>query len=271
MPGTVDPSTLDSFIALGDSFTEGLHDELGPDGRHRGWADRVAEGLATANGRVRYANLAIRGRLLDQVVAEQVPLALAQKPALVAFHAGGNDALRPNTDLTRLFATYDQAVAKLRESGAQVLLFTAVGPPNAPGDRQARGTARLHSKFAAFNTCARRTADRYDCLLADVAVPALLDRRLWHEDRLHLTPEGHARVAGAVLETLGVRDEAAPVGWWRESLPSRMASGRVEDLASDLQWARTFLVPWIGRRLRGVSSGDAILPKRAEMVEITAR
>ena len=57
------------FVALGDSFTEGLMDEVGPDGRHRGWADRVAEALAArasaegADG-IEYANLAVRGRLV---------------------------------------------------------------------------------------------------------------------------------------------------------------------------------------------------------------
>ena len=68
--------------ALGDSFTEGLMDEVGPDGRHRGWADRVAQALAEraradgADG-IEYANLAVRGRLVRQVVAEQVPAAVA--------------------------------------------------------------------------------------------------------------------------------------------------------------------------------------------------
>ena len=69
-----------TFVALGDSFTEGLEDDLGPAGRHLGWADRVAAALATREGGLRYANLAVRGRLLDQVVAEQVPAALALRP-----------------------------------------------------------------------------------------------------------------------------------------------------------------------------------------------
>ena len=37
--------TVGSFIALGDSFTEGL-DDWRPDGTPRGWADRVAENLS---------------------------------------------------------------------------------------------------------------------------------------------------------------------------------------------------------------------------------
>ncbi|GLY18400.1 SGNH hydrolase [Kineosporia sp. NBRC 101677] len=268
-----DASTLDTFVALGDSFTEGLHDELGPDGRHRGWADRVAEGLATANGRVRYANLAIRGRLLDQVIAEQVPVAMALKPALVSFHAGANDILRPGVDVPRLLGKYEETVARLRENGSQVLLFTVGGTPRDTSRSPRR--SRLDGPFAAFSTCARRVADRYGCVLADIGdVQVLRDRRLWHEDRLHLTPEGHARIAAAVMESLGLDDPAllaGDTGWWREPLPAKVAAGRVNDLAGDLRWARTFLLPWVGRRLRGVSSGDALLPKRPDLVEITAR
>ncbi|GAA2905465.1 hypothetical protein GCM10020220_113400 [Nonomuraea rubra] len=77
-----------SFVALGDSFTEGLNDP-GPDGHYRGWADRVAERLAADDPSFRYANLAVRGKLLDQIVAEQVPLAVDMAPDLISFCAGG--------------------------------------------------------------------------------------------------------------------------------------------------------------------------------------
>ena len=77
-----------TFVALGDSFTEGLEDDLGPDGRHLGWADRVAAALATHEGGLRYANLAVRGKLLDEVVDAQLPVALELGADLVSFHAG---------------------------------------------------------------------------------------------------------------------------------------------------------------------------------------
>ena len=54
---------VNSFVALGDSFTEGLNDVL-PDGTMGGWADRFATLLAQhQSDGVRYANLAVRGRL----------------------------------------------------------------------------------------------------------------------------------------------------------------------------------------------------------------
>ena len=88
-----------SFVAVGDSFTEGMNDAY-PDGSYRGWADLVATRLAAEAGPdFGYANLAIRGRLFPGVVAEQVPAALAMKPDLVSFAAGGNDVLRRTCDV----------------------------------------------------------------------------------------------------------------------------------------------------------------------------
>jgi lysophospholipase L1-like esterase len=262
-----------SFVALGDSFTEGLEDDLGPDGRHRGWADRVAAALAVVHGRIDYANLAVRGRLLDQVVAEQVPVALVLAPSLISFHAGPNDLLRPRVELSAVLDRYEDAVAGLRASGADVLLFTMTGPPGSTS----RASAALTRRFTLFNRRVRLVAAQQGALLADLgSVPALWDRRLWFEDRLHLLPAGHARVAAAVLEQLGVVDPVllgGPVGWWREPLPARIDTGvaaRGADLLSDVRWFRKHLVPWIGRRLRGISSGDLVAAKQAELVEVRA-
>jgi hypothetical protein len=79
-----------SFVAIGDSFTEGLND-ASPGGAFRGWADRLAGLLAVEYPGLRYANLAVRGKLLRQIVAEQVPTAAAMSAGLVsvAGHAGG--------------------------------------------------------------------------------------------------------------------------------------------------------------------------------------
>jgi lysophospholipase L1-like esterase len=266
----LDRGGLDSFVALGDSFTEGLEDERGPDGRHRGWADRVAAALATSNGRVRYANLAVRGRLLDQVIAEQVPAAIVLAPSLISFHAGPNDVLRPRVDLPALLIRYEAAVEELRATGAQVLLFTVTGRAGT-----GRTAELLATRFGAFNAAAREIADRHGCLLVDIAsAPTLQDRRLWHEDRLHLAPEGHARVAAAVLETLGFNEPellAGALGWWREPLPAVAARGivgRGADLLADLRWVRRYLLPWVGRRLRGVSSGDLLTAKQLGLVDV---
>ena len=99
-----------SFVAMGDSFTEGLDDPY-PDGTYRGWADLVAARLAVESGPdFGYANLAIRGKLLDQVIDEQLEPTLAMQPDLVSFAAGGNDVLRPRVDPHALVDRFEPMV-----------------------------------------------------------------------------------------------------------------------------------------------------------------
>ena len=261
MPPVGSIAALGSFVALGDSFTEGVGD-LYPDGTCRGWADRFAGQLAAVSPGLRYANLAIRGKVLRQVVEEQVPAALELAPSLVSIAAGGNDLLRPTADPDALAATFAEAVAALRASGAQVLLFTGFDPGGFPLIRLIRG------KTAAFNAQLREIASRYDCLHVDLwSLRVLADPREWCADRLHLAPDGHRRVALRACEVAGV-----PVTEdWREALPPHPAGAPRWLLARsrDLQWARTYAAPWLQRRLRGVSSGDGMTPKRPDLLPVT--
>lgn len=258
------------FVALGDSFTEGLHDEVGPGGRHLGWADRVAAALARQHPGLAYANLAVRGRLLEQVIDEQVGPSLRLAPDLVSFHAGGNDVLRPGVEVAALAGAYDRAVGTLRTTGAEVVLFTVLESVGRSGPL----ARRLSAHIARFNAeVVRPAAVRHGAHLVDVGgCAALHDARLWHEDRLHLAPAGHRRIAAAVLETLGVPDPDAAgrdPGWWAQPLPVPASAGPVTRGLADLRWTRRHLAPWVLRRVRGVSSGDALSPKRADLAQVT--
>nr|BFE78925.1 hypothetical protein GCM10020093_015260 [Planobispora longispora] len=101
---------ITSYVALGDSFTEGLNDHISGD-RYRGWADRLAERLAADAPELRYANLAVRGRLIRQILDEQVPQAEELAPDLISLCAGGNDILRPGGDPDAIAGLLDTAVA----------------------------------------------------------------------------------------------------------------------------------------------------------------
>ncbi len=253
---------IGSFIALGDSFTEGLADAR-RGGGYRGWADRFAEHLAARNPGLRYANLALRGKLLGEVVGEQLPVAAAMAPELVSIAAGGNDLLRPGADPDRLADVFDGAVAELRAAGSEVLMFTGFDPRTFPILRWIRG------RVAIYNMHLRAIADRHGCALVDLwSMPVLCDRRSWSDDRLHLTAEGHRRVALRACEAVGVPPDAD----WREPLPMLAAAPRLAAagwLAArqvDARWARRYAAPWVQRRLRGASSGDGLQPKRTELL-----
>jgi hypothetical protein len=195
------------------------------------------------------------------VLAEQLPVALALAPDLVTFHAGPNDVLRPGVDLPALLGRYEAAVEQLVATGARVVLFTSLTRAGGSG----RLADRLEARFLGFSAGIRVIAARLGCVLVDdEAVTALADRRFWAVDRLHLNALGHARVAANVLAHLGVADEAVlggPPGWWAVPLPPPDPVTRREALATDAEWLRAHVVPWIGRRVRGVSSGDGRDPK----------
>ncbi|MER8187830.1 SGNH/GDSL hydrolase family protein [Kitasatospora sp. NPDC094015] len=251
---------LHSYVALGDSFTEGLNDP-GPDGHFAGWADRLAGMLADRQpgGGFRYANLAVRGRLLDQIVAEQVPQVHRIRPDLVTFCAGGNDILRPGSDPDEVAERFERAVVELGRSAGTVLVCTGFDTRDVPVLRHLRG------KIATYNAHLRAIADRNDCVVADLwSLRSVHDRRAWSDDRLHLSPEGHQRVAllaARALRLSGAGDPEAP--WPTVAVPTPAELRR-----ENLQWARSFLIPWVGRRLRGESSGDNVEAKRPDLLPL---
>ena len=250
------------YVAVGDSFTEGLAD---PDphspGAYRGWADRLAEHLdaaARAGGGpgVEYANLAVRGRLLEAILAEQLPVALSSGADLVSIAAGGNDLLRPRADVDALAASMDAAVGSLRATGADVLLVAGFDPRSLPVVRLTRG------RVAAYNLQLWATARRHGAAVLDLwSLRALYDLRMWAPDRIHLSAEGHRRVALAALSALHGGPEGSAEEW-AQPLPAGVARSRLASAREDAAWARTHLAPWVQRRLTGRSSGDAVEPKR---------
>ncbi|WP_341393844.1 SGNH/GDSL hydrolase family protein [Arthrobacter sp. G119Y2] len=241
------------YVAMGDSFTEGIGDP-NPDspGGHRGWADRVAEELARERDGFAYANLAIRGRLLDQIISEQLQPALDLKPDLVTICAGGNDVIRPGGDPDKLAEKMDAAIARLAGSGATVVLFTGPDLGTTPVLGSVRG------RVAVYNENLRTIAARHDIVIADMwALRELSAREMWAPDRLHFSPLGHHTIAAMVLDTLAVPHTLEPLE--PKPLPAKSwRTARTEDLT----WAREYFMPWVVRRVRHRSSGDGIAAKR---------
>ena len=266
-PIPAEPTTWQRYVAVGDSFTEGMCDDdpdLARDGEFAGWADRLAAHLsevARADGvDFGYANLAVRGRKLADVVGPQLEHALALQPDLVSLVGGGNDILRPRADLDALAAQLEEAVVRIRATGADVLLATPVDPADAPLVKATRGRAAVHT--ANIWSIARR----HDAHVIDQwGLMALRDWRMWSEDRIHMTSEGHRRVALAALEALGRPSEELD---WATPLEPAPPLSRRDALAANAQWAREYVGPWVHRRLTGRSSGDHRQAKRPEVTPV---
>jgi lysophospholipase L1-like esterase len=247
------------YVALGDSFTEGVGDPdpARPNGL-RGWADRVAEHLARETEDFGYANLAIRGRKLPAIIADQLEPALAMAPDLVTIHGGGNDVLRPRVDLDGLATAYDDAIGRLCATGAKVVMFTIVDPGNSGIYAAVRG------RMAIFNEWVREIAEKHDATIVDMWRMRLPDLpRHMDPDRMHLNSAGHQYMAMQVLDALGV---AHPL----ERIPVEplAALRRREQLRENARWTREFLGPWVHRRVTGRSSGDGLTPKHPTLERI---
>lgn len=252
-------TAFSSYVAIGDSFTEGMGDEL-PTGEVRGWADLVAIGLASAASRpFRYANLAIRGRLLEPIVIEQLDAALALGPDLVSVNGGGNDILRPRFGVDSVADRLLDAVGRAAEAGAHVVLASGANP----------------SQHLPLGRLIERRGDR----LADAVRERLPEHGVtfvdnwndeeltrlpyWSVDKLHLGPRGHARVAGNVLAALGIAQSEA--GHDTDHDTDQDTDERRPGTA---RYWREYVLPWIGRRVTGRSSGDGRKPKSATLAVV---
>ena len=253
------PHPFSRYVALGDSFTEGVGDPdpTRPNGV-RGWADWVAEVLAADTPGFGYANLAIRGRKLLPILDSQVEPALALEPDLVSIYAGANDILRPQVDVDGLVAAYDGALARLAATGARLVVFTAFDPGGSATYRLLRG------RFALYNELVREAADRHGATVVDFwRMREYRHWGYWDQDRMHLGPAGHQRMAVAVLDALGVEHDLAIPD------PREVAVlGRRARLAQDAEWIRTSAAPWVHRRLTGRSSGDGLDPRYPALTQI---
>lgn len=243
------------YVALGDSFTEGIGDpEPAVPGGNRGWADRTAEVLSSQSDDFAYANLAVRGKLIQQIIDEQVEPALELRPDLITISAGGNDVIRPGTDPDDIAGRFEYAIERLSSDRATIVLLTGVDVGFSPVFRRLRG------KVAIYNENIRTIATKYDCIVADQwALTDIQDQRMWAPDRLHLNALGHHTVARMVLAALNVENDLEP------SQPEPLITGTWRQARTDdLTWAREYLVPWVVRRIRHQSSGDYITAKRPD-------
>lgn len=256
----------DSFVAIGDSFTEGMTDALedgSDDPLYVGWADRLAMELSrrriAANLEpLKYANLAVRGKLIGQVNREQLDAAIAMKPALMSIIAGGNDMIRPGSSADKVAALLEEMVVKVRSQGIEVLLCAHYAPRHSPVLGLARPTVAI------FNSNLWSIARRHGCYVMDQwGLRSLNDTSILAPDRLHLTGEGHQIMMNAALEALG-----QPVVDADYQAPAPVGKDRFA-ASENVTWVKDHLWPWVKRHSRGRSSGDGRSPKYPQLVPVT--
>lgn len=244
------------YVAIGDSQTEGLWDGDDSNGL-TGFADRLAMIIDSHQPGVEYANLAVRGRRILDLLVEQLPLALAMQPDLITVCIGMNDVTRPGPFFDRALADLDTLHKKLAESGATVVTTTF------PDLAQILPVGRvIAARVERINDDIRTAADRHGFKLVDLYnAPSMLDPEIWSPDRVHGSTKGHILFAAAAAEALGLpgssRDWAQADGVRHPSLRSRAHS--------QLLWTQNMFMPWLWRHVRGKSEGDGRRPKRPRL------
>ncbi len=247
------------YIALGDSFTEGVGDVSNrrPNGV-RGWADRVAEGLASDCPGWEYANLAIRSKRLRHIIAEQLEAAVAMEPTLITLYAGGTDVMDFGTKIADILTDYEFLVDRLAQTGATLVLFTGYDVEVSPA------LGPLRRKNHAYNDGVRAIAARYGAVLVDYATfAAYVHPRLWASDRLHMSKAGHKYLAARVLEQLDVPHEIA-----FKHKPKPAARGTAEWVRDQYLWMNDWVLPMFARKLRGTTLGDELAPRWPQPVRV---
>ena len=244
------------YVAIGDSQTEGLWDGDDTVGL-RGFADRLADLVDAHDPGLTYANLAVRGRRIRDLLDDQLPQALAMKPDLVTVCIGMNDVTRPGPYFGHALAELEDLYAQLALSGATVVTTTF------PDLAQIIPIGRiLAARVLRINDEIRRATDWYGFRLVDLYdAPSMGHPDTWSTDRVHGSPKGHALFAAAAAEALelpGSNHDWAEIGGpVRQSLRSQAYSQAL--------WTQNMLMPWLWRHVRGRSAGDGRMPRRPRL------
>ena len=251
------------YVAIGDSQTEGLWDGDDVIGLI-GFADRFAAMVDSVYPGLQYANLAIRGTLVADVLSKQVPPALAMRPDLITVCAGMNDVIQPGRKFGRALADLETLYAALAESGATVVTTTF------PNVAQLIPLGRIVSpRIARINRTIRSAADRYGFALVDLYTAASIsDPEMWTIDRFHASTQGHILFAAAAAEAINLPGSNHD---WAEPRVIPMRRSLAASAYEQLRWTQDLFMPWFWRRLRGYSSAHGRVPKRPQLQYLDSR
>ncbi|TPG33766.1 SGNH/GDSL hydrolase family protein [Mycolicibacterium hodleri] len=250
------------YVALGDSQTEGLWDGDDTSGV-AGFADRLAARLDERHTGVLYANLAVRGRRIRDVLESQLPAAVAMRPDLITSCIGMNDVTRPGKSFAKALEDIDLLHDRLAETGATVVTTTF------PDLEKILPVGRvLGTRVVRINAVIRAAAARHGFRLVDLYVAESMgDPDVWSSDRVHGSPAGHTLFAAAAAEALELPGSNHD---WAISNPAAVAPDFRSRMYSQALWTQNLLMPYLWRHVRGLSSGNGRDPKRPRLQPVVS-
>jgi lysophospholipase L1-like esterase len=189
------------FVAIGDSFTEGVGDSV--DGFARlGAVDRLAAALRQSNPDLRYTNLAQRGLVVTEIREQQLETTLRLEPDLVSVVAGANDIMTGRFSADRWEEEFRTLYVALTQIGATVIAANLPAFPILRTLKEPLQT-RVMNNVTRGNGIIERLAAQYQVILVDSwTVSQQTDREDWSEDGVHLNSRGYFKFAEEVLGIL---------------------------------------------------------------------
>ena len=201
----------------------------------------------------KYANLAIRGANIRAIMGSQLERALLLKPDLVSVMAGQNDFFCKAEDLPELERVFREGIQKLLDAGCQVIVSNTINPIHLVVFRR---LARLASTMTEM---IERVAKQLNVPIHDVhRIDSLSDIRYWAEDMVHFSGPGHIKVANKAADILQLRFRQSEFDDCEIWIPKR-------GLIGTSRWVVVHVIPFMVRRMRGVTSGDGLEPKLPEL------
>jgi len=225
------------IVSLGDSVTVGIGDRPTAHG-DLGWAAHLARSLRSDH----FINVSRVGARARDVLAEQLPIALRQRPDLATVLVGGNDVLRGNFDARRIAGEIGSCADALRCSGSDVMVVLLHDPQRVlPKGGWTLGRV--------IGVRARALNEHVSAALREIpgvvtldpsAYRVSYDPRSWHVDRMHPSVQGHRALAAAAGERLRCRGwEPCEIAEAPHSPPNRWSSSA---------WLIRNGVPWFAKR-----------------------
>ncbi len=250
------------YVALGDSQTEGLWDGDDETGL-AGFADRLAAMLDDVRPGLLYANLAIRGRQIRDVLDEQLPRAVAMQADLITVCVGMNDMTRPGRGFERALGQLDEMHVRLASSGATVVTTTF------PDLARILPIGRVLAKrLLTINERIRAASAQYGFRLVDLFVaPSMTQPDVWALDRVHGSPKGHALFAAAAAEALELPGSNHD---WAIADPAAALPSFRSRMYSQMLWTQNMMMPYLWMHMRGKSVGTGRPPRRPELEAVRA-
>ncbi|PEP48538.1 lipase [Bacillus wiedmannii] len=192
------------FVSIGDSFTEGIGDEV-EEIALKSWVDHFVQ-LCVND--IEYANFAKRGLVTKEIRTQQLEKALTFNPDLVSIIAGANDVLKGRWDHQEYKNNMEFMIDTLSKTDADIIIASlpdfTVRLPFSSEKKQV-----LKEQLLEANEIILSLSREYKLHHVDFWNHHLVnDNTLWSTDLIHPNSKGYVKVAELIFSSLPVHDSS---------------------------------------------------------------